>query len=186
MKRGLRQNIDAMVKCQGELFGDDSLIHQNQHAGWALPVENAFGSSIPFESPSGISPARIKIGQRRPRLSKSSHEQILMTGRLGHGRINPGTAVVPFRNFGRSPGRAMKATPYNLTNMPVTLDGQNLTTTPQPLGCSDPLPAALAGRYFLVPACLAAAAHTRGDIVWSASIPHCSHCAPVPSKRSWF
>jgi len=80
----------------------------------------------------------------------------------------------------------MKATLYNLTNMPVTLDGQNLTMAPQPLECSDPLPAAVVERYFLVPACLAPAAYARADIVWSASIPNCSQCAPVPSKRSWF
>ena len=80
----------------------------------------------------------------------------------------------------------MKATLYNLSNMPVTFDGQNLPTAPQPMRCSDPLPAPVADRYFLVPACLAPAAHARSDIVWSASISHCSRCAPAPTKRSWF
>jgi hypothetical protein len=75
---------------------------------------------------------------------------------------------------------------YNLTNMPVTLDGQELTIAAQPSGCTDPLPTPVADHYFLVPACLAQAAHARRDIVWSASIPNCSQCMPVARKRNWF
>ena len=74
---------------------------------------------------------------------------------------------------------------YNLTNWPVTLDGQELTVPPQPLECTDPLPAPVADSYFLVPACLAPVAHARRDIVWSGSIPHCSQCAPIARKRWW-
>jgi hypothetical protein len=75
---------------------------------------------------------------------------------------------------------------YNLTNAPVRLDGQDLAVSAQPLQCTDPLPAAVADRYYLVPACLARAAHARSDIVWSGSIPDCGQCAPVATKRSWF
>lgn len=75
---------------------------------------------------------------------------------------------------------------YNLTNGPVTLDGRELATAAQPLACTDPLPKPVADQYFLVPACLAPAAHARRDIVWSAGIPHCSQCAPAARKRSWF
>lgn len=79
----------------------------------------------------------------------------------------------------------MKARLHNLTNMPVAFDGQDLTPGAQPLGCTDALPAPVADNYFLVPACLAPVAFSRSDIVWSASIPNCSHCAPLPGKRSW-
>jgi hypothetical protein len=63
--------------------------------------------------------------------------------------------------------------------------GQTLAIAAQPLNCTGKLPAPLAGSYFLVASCLAPAAHERGDIVWSATIPHCTDCAPAPSKRSW-
>jgi len=75
---------------------------------------------------------------------------------------------------------------YNLTGVPVTLDGQELTVAAQPLGCTDPLPTPVADHYFLVPACLAPAAHARRDVVWSGGIPHCSQCAPPARKRGWF
>jgi len=75
---------------------------------------------------------------------------------------------------------------HNLTNTPVTVGGETLAPDSQPLGCTDPLPAPIAESYLLVPACLAAAAEARSDVVWSASIPNCRDCAPVPSKRSWF
>ncbi|MDE3076686.1 MAG: hypothetical protein KGJ86_14805 [Chloroflexota bacterium] len=48
------------------------------------------------------------------------------------------------------------------------------------------MPAPIADRYFLVPACLAAAALARSDVIWSGTIPHCGRCAPAPNKRSWF
>jgi len=80
----------------------------------------------------------------------------------------------------------MKATLHNLTNVAASFDGQDLTSASQPLACTDPLPQARANEYLLVPACVGPAAHTRADIVWSASIPYCRHCAPAPAKRSWF
>lgn len=79
----------------------------------------------------------------------------------------------------------MKASLHNLTNVSVAFDGQDLTAGAQPLGCADPLPAAVAGNYLLVPACLGPAALARSDILWSSSIPNCVHCAPSPAKRSW-
>jgi len=80
----------------------------------------------------------------------------------------------------------MTATLQNLTDTAVTVNGQTLPAALQPLGCTDPVPVSRAESYFLVPACLGAAAHARNDIVWSASIPNCSRCAPAPGKRSWF
>jgi hypothetical protein len=75
---------------------------------------------------------------------------------------------------------------YNLTNGPVTLGGLELPRSAQPLLCVNPLPKAAADQYFLVPACLASAAHARADIVWSGSMPHCSQCAPVAKKGHWY
>ena len=80
----------------------------------------------------------------------------------------------------------MTATLRNLSDAPITLDGQTLPAASQPLGCTDSLPAPVIDSYFFVPACLGATAGVRGDIIWSASIPHCGHCAPVPSKHGWF
>ena len=79
----------------------------------------------------------------------------------------------------------MKATLHNLTNVAITFDGQTLPAAVPPLQCADPLPAPLADRYLLVPACLADSALTRSDVVWSAAVPHCSSCAPAPTSRSW-
>jgi hypothetical protein len=80
----------------------------------------------------------------------------------------------------------MAATLRNLTDAPVTVDGQTLSPASQPVGCTDPLPAPVVDSYLLVPACLASTAAVRTDVIWSASIPYCGHCAPVPSKRGWF
>ena len=80
----------------------------------------------------------------------------------------------------------MTATLRNLTGMSVAFSGQTLPPAPQPLGCADALPAPIAGSYFLVPACMAGAAHARMDIIWSNAIPRCGACTVArPSKRGW-
>ena len=80
----------------------------------------------------------------------------------------------------------MTATLRNLTGMSVAVGGQTLPPASQPLGCTDALPPPMAGSYFLVPACMADAAHARADIIWSNAIPRCGACTVAhASKRGW-
>ena len=80
----------------------------------------------------------------------------------------------------------MAASLHNLTGVPVTFGIQTLSPAAEPILCTNPLPAPISHSFFLVPACMAAAGHTRGDVLWSASIPNCADCAPAPGKRKWF
>jgi hypothetical protein len=81
------------------------------------------------------------------------------------------------------------STLVNLTGKSISLGGSGERVVPSEssvLSCDQELPASAAQTYYFVPACMAAAAADRMDVVWSPAIPDCSHCIAPAAKRHWF
>ncbi len=82
----------------------------------------------------------------------------------------------------------MIAALVNLTGKSMLLGGsvEDISHDSSGLQCDQQLPAPTAHTYYFVPRCMAAAAGTRMDVVFSPAIPDCSHCAAPPAKRHWY